>query len=118
MADVSEGPVRTLPGALMSLPPGTMCDSHPTVLAVARVQGETDSFGAEFHDVCEECRAQFHKNVIEHRVGDCEWCRQRSINLRPTRDYDEGMTGPVYNVCGACAKKQRDEAIAYLEDDN
>lgn len=46
MAEVT-GPTSYLPGHHCKLPPGTMCDEHPDRLAIARVQGETDSFGSE-----------------------------------------------------------------------
>ena len=50
MAEVT-GPISTLPGARHALPAGTMCDEHPDRPAVARVQGETDSFGCELNDL-------------------------------------------------------------------
>ena len=31
---------------------------------------------------------------------------------RPRRDYEEGMTGRVYDVCGACVKKQNERLAA------
>ena len=46
MADVT-GPISSLPGSGHSVPDGAMCDEHPDRPAVARVQGETDSFGCE-----------------------------------------------------------------------
>ena len=56
MSDVT-GPISTLPGCERAVDPGTMCDEHPDRPAVARVQGETDSFGSEQHDLCAECVA-------------------------------------------------------------
>src|SRR3954463_12051043 len=56
MADVT-GPISTLPGTGHHLPDGTMCDQHPDRPAVARIQGETDSFGCEMNDLCQECIA-------------------------------------------------------------
>jgi hypothetical protein len=41
------GPISTLPGHSHQVPDGTVCDDHPDRPAVARIQGETDSFGAE-----------------------------------------------------------------------
>lgn len=57
MAYVSDGPVMTLPGARLPFPPGTTCDTegHEDRPAVARIQGETDSFGCEAADLCTEC---------------------------------------------------------------
>ena len=60
MGDVT-GPISTLPGSRHDFPDGTMCDDHPDRKAVARVQGETDSFGSELIDMCQEC-------LDEHRA--------------------------------------------------
>jgi hypothetical protein len=38
-----------------------MCDQHPDRLAVVRLQGETDSFGAELNDMCTECRDAYRE---------------------------------------------------------
>lgn len=102
MSDVT-GPISTLPGTAHALPEGTMCDRHPGRKAVARIQGETDSFGSEMYDCCEECVAEIrnHKDV-----GCCDWCKTET-ELRPYRDLDEGMAGPVYRVCAACRRKDR-----------
>jgi hypothetical protein len=53
MADVT-GPISTLPGAVHRVPEGATCDEHPDRPAVLRVQGETDSFGSETIDYCQE----------------------------------------------------------------
>ena len=41
-------------------------------------------------------------------------------DLRDRRDFEEGMTGRVYRVCGACVKKENDywgaESKAYDDD--
>lgn len=118
MSDVT-GPISTLPGAHYSLPPNTKCDDHPDRDAVSRVQGETDSFGSEMHDMCAECldrhRAYLTSpEAAEHRKGQCEWCKGSATDLRDARDYEEGMSGRVYRVCGACVKRQSDEAAREL----
>jgi hypothetical protein len=102
MAEVSKGPVSTLPGHKMGLPPGTICDTHPDRLAVARVQGETDSFGCEYNDLCKECLAYEREMLAQTKHGKCDWCKSIVTTLRPRRDYDEGMSGPVYMVCEGC----------------
>jgi hypothetical protein len=112
MAEVI-GPCRTLPGAHHVVPVGTMCDSHPGRPASHRVQGETDSMGAELNDMCLECHEQ-HKVAMEaHREeqkhGMCDWCRNGADDLRQMRDFEEGMCGPVYMVCGACRERQNKE---------
>jgi hypothetical protein len=119
------GPISTLPGAGHSVPKGTMCDFHPAAPAVARIQGETDSFGCEMDDLCQACvdaRRAYRcseagrAEAAADRTGACDWCRELATDLRTARDYDEGMSGPVYRVCGACIKKQHDEAVAELAD--
>lgn len=116
MAEVT-GPVSTLPGAGHRLPPGTMCDDHEDRPAVARIQGETDSFGSELNDMCQECldRCRAARNSPEARSGTCAWCKKDATDLRDARDYEEGMAGPVYRVCGACVQRQNDDAQAENE---
>ncbi len=115
MSDVT-GPISTLPGALHALPEGQKCDQHPRRKAVARVQGETDSFGCEMNDMCQECLDEYRawKNspeAAEWRKGQCEWCKGEATDLRDRRDYEEGMSGrsgTVISVTGtgsmACPK--------------
>jgi hypothetical protein len=115
MADVI-GPTSRLPGAAWDMPDGTMCDEHPERPAVARIQGETDSFGAELNDMCQECLNQYRKEMAEaDHSGTCDWCHQPKSHLRPQRDYEEGMAGRVYEVCDDCIKRVNDEAEADLE---
>ncbi|AUR35812.1 hypothetical protein PhaeoP18_01538 [Phaeobacter piscinae] len=105
MADVT-GPTRTLPGAAHCLPPGTMCDAHPKRPAVARIQGETDSFGSELIDCCEECKANIWAAIRTKRNGYCEWCKTIAEDIRDHRDFEEGSSGPVYSVCAGCRAKE------------
>jgi len=113
MADVT-GPISTLPGAHHAVPEGMECDYHPGTPATVRIQGETDSFGCEMEDLCDDCakmrRKQMAEDRAEARRGKCEWCKSDATDLRDARDYDEGMYGPVYRVCGSCIRR-RDEAI-------
>lgn len=116
MVDVT-GPISTLSGAMHAVPEGQKCDTHRRRKAVARVQGETDSFGSEMHDMCQQCLDKYRawKNspeAAEHRKGICEWCKGPADDLRDRRDFEEGMTGRVYRVCGACVKKQNEELAA------
>lgn len=112
MAEVT-GPCSTLPGARHAVPEGTKCDDHPDREATHRVQGETDSFGSELIDMCAECHAAFKKEMAdtaaERATGCCDWCKNHATDLRTMRDFEEGMAGPVYQVCGACRKRQNDE---------
>lgn len=102
------GPTSTLPGYRTSPPTKTMCDKHPDRSAVRRVQGETDSFGAEWYDLCQECTNEIDAHRAEARCGTCEWCDAEATDLRPRRDYDEGACGRVYDVCGKCVRRELD----------
>jgi hypothetical protein len=118
MADVT-GPISSLPGAWHRVPRGTMCDLHADKLAVARVQGETDSFGSELNDMCQTCYDEYRAAINSpeaqaDKIGVCEWCKCNATDLRDARDYDEGMCGRVYRVCGACIIKRNDAAAEEL----
>lgn len=115
MAEVT-GPINTLPGRRHKFPEGTMCDEHPDVPAVARIQGETDSFGCEMADMCQACVDEMERLKEEEgpHMGCCDWCKKGPLRLYPTRDYDEGSYGPVYDVCGPCGSKQ----LADLQEEN
>lgn len=115
MAEVT-GPISSLPGASHDFPAGTMCDDHPDRPAVARIQGETDSFGCEMADMCQECLDEYREEMkATDWSGTCDWCKQHMPRLSPQRDYEEGMCGPVYQVCDACIKRVNDEARAELD---
>ncbi len=102
------GPISTLPGTRHRAPEaGTKCDICGDAPATLCVQGETDSFGSELNEMCEPC----HDKTKEIETsGACAWCRRVVEVLVPTRDYDEGMSGPVYEVCSACRDKQNAQA--------
>lgn len=111
------GPTSTMPGHSHDLPKGTKCDLHPRRKAVARIQGETDSMGAELNDFCQQCFDEYRecmRNV--DTSGVCDWCKKPADKRRETRDYDEGMAGPIYMVCLPCRKRRDDEALAELSD--
>lgn len=115
------GPISSLPGASHTVPDGMMCDDHPDRPAIARVQGETDSFGCELHDMCQECVDDYRAHLCsdeaqEHRKGRCEWCKGHAEDLRDAKDYEEGMCGRIYRVCGACIKRVNEEAARELEE--
>ncbi len=104
------GPVSTLPGSVHELPVGATCDEHPDRKAVVCIQGETDSFGADFAYMCEECRQAdiAYKRSEEASSGTCDWCKMEVTTLAYTRDYEEGTNGPVYKVCKPC-RDRRDQ---------
>lgn len=110
MSDVT-GPISTLPGSGHDVPDGMECDYHPGVAAVARVQGETDSMGCEMNDMCAECLADYRARLSEPDPGECDWCKKEVADRGDARDYEEGMHGQVYLVCGPCIKR-RDKRIA------
>ncbi|TRB00432.1 MULTISPECIES: hypothetical protein [Rhizobium/Agrobacterium group] len=119
MAEVT-GPISSLPGRSHAVPEGMTCDQHPDRPAVARIQGETDSFGCEMIDMCQECSDDYRAymksdEAKEDRKGNCEWCGQFADDLREARDYEEGMSGRVYRVCGACIRRVNEEAAAELD---
>jgi len=105
MSDIT-GPISTLPGARHSLPAEAVCDDHPKRPAVARIQGETDSFGSELHDLCQECADAMRAATRTPAVGVCDWCKGDASDLRPHRDWEEGPSGRVYDVCMACRKRE------------
>ena len=113
------GPTSSLPGTFHKLPASTTCDDHPDRPAVARIQGETDSFGAELNDLCQECLDQFRSYQADARAGVCDWCSSPATDLTYRRDIDEGMNGRVYRVCGTCRKvesERLDEELAEIRD--
>lgn len=110
MADVT-GPISTLPGSHHSVPKDAACDTHPDRPATHRVQGETDSFGSEMIDMCDACYAEHVQyQRTRDRSGVCDWCKNHKPRVIETRDYEEGMHGPVYLVCDACIQR-RDESL-------
>jgi hypothetical protein len=55
--------------------------------------------------MCDECAADASDPTLD---GPCERCKREAGALRPIRDWEEGLGGPVYWVCSACAKKERE----------
>lgn len=114
---VSNGSVSSMPGSSHALPKGAMCDCHPKVPAVARIQGETDSFGCEYNLMCQACLDEHRIAVREafNAESRCDYCKTMQRHCSSMRDYDEGMGGPVYNVCPACRKRVNDRIAEELE---
>lgn len=108
MADVT-GPISSLPNSSHDVPQGTMCDNHPDRPAVVRKQGETDSFGSEMYDLCEECVDEWNREAREADTsGTCDWCHNHKPARWPQRDYEEGLHGRVYYVCEDCTRKRKE----------
>lgn len=107
MADVT-GPISSLPGSRHST--DQMCDEHQDRPAVARIQGETDSFGSEMYDMCQACLDEYRKSKKNRDTsGICEWCKKLVDKRFNERDFEEGMCGPVYLVCTPCINKRNEE---------
>jgi hypothetical protein len=94
----------TLPGTKIPGAEG-QCEQECGRPATCQVQGETDSMGAEWWRMCDECAAEASDPTID---GPCDWCKQGASELRPIRDWEEGLSGPVYWVCPPCTKKERE----------
>lgn len=112
----SEGPVSSMPGTRWSIDPaaGIMCDEHTDTVAAFRVQTETDSMGCEYAHLCAACDEAFRLAGSVQRDGQCEWHKGWGLDLRPFRDMDEGMAGPVYMTCCDCRRRVNDQAAAEL----
>jgi hypothetical protein len=73
--------------------------------------------GCEMTDMCQECLdAHRNRDRTEEQTGVCDWCKKHATDLRSHRDFEEGQAGRVYDVCGACVKKENDELEAERED--
>lgn len=112
----SNGPVSTLAGATWTPEPGTDCDQHKGVPAISKIQGETDSFGAEYHYACQSCLTIFRQHAAQAKIGTCDWCNNSTDTLRDHRDMDEGRAGPVYRVCQPCRSKETESLQEELQE--
>lgn len=104
----SYGPVSTLPGHITRLDgdsPVVPCDKDDNP-ASTRIQGETDSFGAEYINLCEGCyRDYLERQKTADNSGVCDTCKKHADRVRAWRDPDEGSSGPVYYICDPCRKR-------------
>lgn len=105
------GPSSFLPGDVIR-PAGRTCDKHPERAAIKSIVGETDSFGSETTEVCQECLDEHNAAMRKQRENpdpekflDCESCGTRDKTVKPCRDPEEGSHGPVYHWCGPCRKE-------------
>lgn len=120
MCDCSRGPVSTMPGSKHRVPLGTKCDQHGDREAILRIQGETDSMGCEYIDMCVECAEAYNQSLKDPNAGYCDWCNHFATERLKTRDYDEGSSGPIYDVCIPCRKaasQRASEELAEIADD-
>lgn len=38
--------------------------------------------------------------------GECDWCRRESNELVEHQDFEEGLAGQLWDVCGDCRRKE------------
>ena len=90
------------------IPEGTLCDSCQfagiETLATHRKLEEDTGWGKEYGYYCDSC---YEKRQKKDRSGQCEWCKKESDDLRWVKDYNEGMSEPMYRVCGRCDEAQQ-----------
>lgn len=103
-------PIGTLPGYTRPACRGDVCDECD-LPATAEIQGETDSFAAEFHTLCPIHFAQMKNRIAASRELEtiCDLCKKSKTHCTPWRDYDEGVNGPVYSVCVDCKHQKNEE---------
>lgn len=115
------GPVSSLPGDTTPAPAGTFCDEHAEAPAVRRIQGETDSMGAEYFYVCQTCYDKYlaAKEKLQGGSFEGQCVCGTTAPLFPVRSWDEGSSGPVYYRCQACRRKwvQAEQADLDYEED-
>lgn len=116
------GPSSYLPNDVIS-PQGSVCEKHNDRPAVKSIVGETDSFGSETMEVCQECLDEHNANLRKQRTNPdpeqfltCESCSTRDKTVKPTRDPEEGSAGPVYHWCAACRKSVFDHFYEGYDD--
>lgn len=104
------GPSKHLPGNIID-PVHSRCEEHPDRPAVKSIVGETDSFGSETQEVCQECLDKYRQDRDKKLANpdpddffDCDGCSKRDETVKPARDPEEGMAGPVYYWCAECRK--------------
>lgn len=108
--------MRNLPGSSHSVPENTKCDIHAERHAVANIQGETDSFGAEYILMCQECYNEYKEETKNPHISDCDWCEAKQTATWPRRDYEEGMSGRVYYLCQTCIDRDNAKISNELND--
>lgn len=50
---------RTLPGQYFPVEPGSVCDEHPSLSAVVKIQSETTATKVEYVYACNDCKLKF-----------------------------------------------------------
>lgn len=88
-----------------------------------KIIGESDSFGDEHCYFCTECYQKQRQWEIDNPpMGSCDYCKASNVRLFKHRDIDEGMHGPVYDICQPCRERYvaqlREELEANQDDDD
>jgi hypothetical protein len=103
------GPNSYLPGRVLIPAKNTFCDEHHDVPAVKEIVGETDSWGSETEYQCQACFDKMQERLKQEQANpepaSCDSCGVMTTDRKPTRDFEEGTTGPVYYCCPSCRNK-------------
>lgn len=93
---------------------GKTCeDCKGEVKATVRLTGESDSFGSEYHYLCEKHYAVYKRHVVKNPLkGICDHCKSDNVEIKPWKDPDEGSCARIHYICNNCKKK----AMAYYCD--
>ena len=92
-----------------------------------RLQGETDSFGAEYFYYCSRHKKQEQDRVKEwynspeaEELQKCDWCKTLvpAKDLQKHRDFEEGTASPIYDVCSKCRHKETQSLLKEQEYDD
>ena len=107
------GPNHYVTGQVLRCPYGQACDKHEERLAEVRVVGETDSFGSELVDMCQECFQDYlrDKRDAQDELVRCQLCGSVTDTCKAWRDPEEGISGRHYMACQTC-RHERERAFA------
>ena len=83
-----------------------------------RMQGETDSMGAEYSWWCDDHIQAVRDRIKASREEEhiCDGCGTVAV-LRPSRCWEEGNNGPVYHWCPTCRENNRKSLEDSFSDD-
>jgi hypothetical protein len=52
-------------------------------------------------------------------LSTCDWCKSANVEVTPHRDFEEGSSGMLYDVCDKCIKAENDRVeLELAEYDN
>jgi hypothetical protein len=93
-----------LPGQFIGVQKNAKCEKHPNKPATHCLVTEADSMGYETRNMCQKCYNYYQrtKKQTEPVLSTCDWCKATGVELKPIRDHEEGMSGPIYHVCDNC----------------